>query len=162
MVGLEPVCLRAAEQPSYKSSSTLPRQLQLSVPCNQGHMGVEANKIYFQLQCLHVLPSCVMETPRSILRALQKGQWLTSPDLKDPYFHIVIHPANRHSLRFCQNGIAWQFTVLSCGPSISPRVFTKILKPVHVLACANNTHLHGVKLHICNCTTQRIIIIELI
>ena len=91
---------------------------------------------------LNVLPSCVMETPRSILGALQKGQWLTSLDPKDTYFHLVIHPANRHSLRFYKNGTAWQFTVLSCGLSISPRVFTKILKPV--LACANNTHLHGV------------------
>ena len=46
VVGLEPVCLRAAEQRSYKSISTLPRQLQLSVPCNQGNRGVEADNIY--------------------------------------------------------------------------------------------------------------------
>ena len=107
---------------------------------------MEANKRYFQSKCLHVPPSCVMETPRSILGALQKGQWLTSLDLKDPYVHIGIHQANRHSLRFCQNGTAWQFTVLSCGLSISWRVSTKILRPV--LACAKNTHLHVVKLHI--------------
>ena len=87
------------------------------------------------------------------------GQWLTSLDLKDPCFYLGTHPANRHSIRFCQNGTAWQFTVLSCGLSISPRVFTKILKPV--LACAKNIHLHEVKLHICNWATHRIIIIEL-
>ena len=74
VVGLEPVCLRAAEQRSYTSSPTLARQLQLSVPCNQVNRGVDADtKIYFQPQCLHVLPSCVMETPRSILGAIQKG-----------------------------------------------------------------------------------------
>ena len=139
--GLEPVCLKAAEQRSHKSSSTRTRQLQLSVLCNQVNRGVEADKRSFQPQCLHVLPSCVMETPRSILGAIQKGQWLTSLDLKDPYFHIIIHPANGNSLRFCQNGTTWQFTVLSYGLLISPRVFTKILKPV--LACAKNTHLHG-------------------
>ena len=33
-------------------------------------------------------PSFTMETPRSILGALQQGQWLTSLDLKDAYFHI--------------------------------------------------------------------------
>ena len=95
------------------------------------------------------MPSCTAAlrygTPRSILGALQKGQWLTSLYLKDPYCHIRIHPANRHSLHFCQSGTACQFTVLSWGLSISPSVFTKILKPV--LACAKNNHLHGVKLH---------------
>ena len=86
-------------------------------------------------------PSFTMETPRSILRALQQGQWLTSLDLKDAYFHIGIHPADRRYLRFCHNDTAWQFTVLPFGLSTSPRVFTKILKPVLAYA-----HLHRVKL----------------
>ena len=77
MVRLEPVCLRAAEQRSYKASSTLPRQLQLSVPCNQGNMGVEAVKRSFHPQCLHVLPSSVMETSRSIL-------WASGPVVNIP------------------------------------------------------------------------------
>ena len=76
------------------------------------------------------------------LRALQQGQWLTSLDLKDAYFHIGIHPADRRYLRFCHNGTSWQFTVLPFGLSTSPRVFTKILKPVLAYA-----HLHRVKLH---------------
>ena len=49
-----------------------------------------------------------METPRSIFGALQQGQWLTSLDLKDAYFHIGINPADRRYLRFCHNGTAWQ------------------------------------------------------
>ena len=83
-----------------------------------------------------------METPRSILGALQQGQWLTSLDLKDAYFHIGINPADRRYLRFCHNGTAWQFTVLPFGLSTSPRLFTKILKPVLAYA-----HLHRVILH---------------
>ena len=51
-------------------------------------------------------PSFTMETPRSILRALQQGQWLTSLDLKDAYFHIGIDPADRRYLRFCHNNTA--------------------------------------------------------
>ena len=47
--------------------------------------------------------------------ALQQGQWLTSLDLKDAYFHIGIHPADRRYLRFCHNGTSWQFTVLPFG-----------------------------------------------
>ena len=49
---------------------------------------------------------------------------------------------DRGYLRFCHNGTAWQFTVLPFGLSTSPRVFTKILKPVLAYA-----HLHRVKLH---------------
>ena len=87
-------------------------------------------------------PSFTMETPRSILRALHQGQWLTSLDLKDAYFYIGIHPADRRYLRFCHNGTSWQFTVLPFGLSTSLRVFTKILKPVLAYA-----HLHRVRLH---------------
>ena len=74
--------------------------------------------------------------------ALQQGQWLTSLDLKDAFFHRGINPADRRYLRFCHNGTTWQFTVLPCRLSTSPRVFAKILKPVLAY-----THLHRVKLH---------------
>ena len=33
-------------------------------------------------------------TPRSITETLQKGQWLTSLDMNDTYFHIGINPAD--------------------------------------------------------------------
>ena len=73
-------------------------------------------------------PSFTMETPRSILGALQQGQWLTSLDLKDAtYASVTTAPLG--SLQYCHSCL-----------STSPRVFTKILKPV--LA-----HLHRVKLH---------------
>ena len=87
-------------------------------------------------------PSFTMEMPRSILGALQQGQWLTSLDLNDAFFHRGINPADRRYLRFCHNGTIWQFTVLPCGLSTNPRVFTKILKPVLAYA-----HLHRVKFH---------------
>ena len=87
-------------------------------------------------------PTFKMETPRSILRALREGQWLTSLDLKDAYFHIKIHPGSRHYMRFCHEGTVWQFRALPFGLSTSPRVFTKVLTPVLAFA-----HLHGVKLH---------------
>ena len=49
-----------------------------------------------------------METNGSLLKALQKGQWLTILDLKDAYFHIPIHPSYRQYLRFCHEGVVWQ------------------------------------------------------
>ena len=87
-------------------------------------------------------PSFKMETPKSIIQALQKGQWMTSLDMKDAYFHIPIHPLFRRYLRFCHHGKVWQFKALPFGLSTSPRIFTKILMPVLAYA-----HVHGVKLH---------------
>lgn len=37
---------------------------------------------------------------QEILPLLQKGDFMTSVDLKDAYFHIPIHPAHRKYLRF--------------------------------------------------------------
>ena len=87
-------------------------------------------------------PSFVMETPRSILRALSQGQWLISVDLKDAYFHVGIRPTSRPFLWFCHNGQVWQFISLPFGLSTRPRVFTKVLKLVLAYA-----HLHWVRLH---------------
>ena len=62
-------------------------------------------------------PKFKMETPATILRAVQIGQWLTSLDMKDAYFHIPIHPEHRRYLRFCHNGRTWQFKALPFGLS---------------------------------------------
>ena len=120
-----------------------PRLLQPLVPCHQGNMGMEADHRSILPQCLRALPPVSLwRMPRSILGALQQGQWLTFLDLKDAFFHRGINPADRRYLRFCHNGTTWQFTVLPCVLSTSPRVFTKILEPVLAY-----THLHRVKLH---------------
>ena len=39
-----------------------------------------------------------METPQSVLAAMQVGQWDLSVDLKDAYFHIAVHPHDRKYL----------------------------------------------------------------
>ena len=138
----EPVSARAAEQGSDRASSALPgfysRLFLVRKATGEWRPIIDLSSLNVFVHC----PSFTMETPRSILRALQQGQWLTSLDLKDAYFHIGIHPADRRYLRFCHNGTSWQFTVLPFGLSTSPRVFTKILKPVLAYA-----HLHRVKLH---------------
>ena len=41
-----------------------------------------------------------METPLLIREAIRPGDWATSVDLKDAYFHILIHKAHRKYLRF--------------------------------------------------------------
>ena len=55
---------------------------------------IDLSSLNVNVHCL----SFTMETPRSILGALQQGQWLTSLDLKDAYFYIGINPADRRYL----------------------------------------------------------------
>ena len=53
-----------------------------------------------------------METNQSILRAIQRGDWIVSIDLKDAYLWIPVHPDSRQSLRFVAFGIPYQFKAL--------------------------------------------------
>lgn len=71
-----------------------------------------------------------METPRSILSVLSRGEWLASLDLRDAYFHVPILPAHRPFLRFAFGKKVYQFRVLPFGLSTAPRVFTKMLAPI--------------------------------
>ena len=79
-----------------------------------------------------------METPRSSSGPLSRGQWLTSLDLKDAYFHIGSTQqtdavlSQRHLLAVLSTVIR----VVNQSKSIS-----KILKPVLAIA-----HLHRVKI----------------
>lgn len=66
-----------------------------------------------------------MLTTAGVLEAIREGEWFTSIDLKDAYFHVPIFPGHRRFLRFAYRGRHWQFKVLPFGLSLSPRVFTR-------------------------------------
>ena len=66
---------------------------------------IDLSALNTHIQC----PSFKMETNGSLLKALQKGQSITILDLKDAYFHILIHPSYRQYLRFWHEGMVWQF-----------------------------------------------------
>ncbi|KAL0203474.1 hypothetical protein M9458_001492, partial [Cirrhinus mrigala] len=55
------------------------------------------------------------------------GDWICSLDLKDAYFHIQIAPHHRRFLRFAFEGVAYQYTDLPFGLSLTPRTFTKCI-----------------------------------
>ena len=69
-----------------------------------------------------------MLTNNMLLASITHGDWLTSIDLKDAYFHVGIHPHHRKYLRFFFQGTAYQFRVLPFGYSLAPRTFTLILQ----------------------------------
>ena len=84
-----------------------------------------------------------METPASIAAAMRPGDWATSIDLKDAYFHILIAPSSRKYLRFVVNGTVYQFRALPFGLAPAPQVFTKVMGAV-----VNYAHRRGIRLHI--------------
>ena len=82
-----------------------------------------------------------MESTRSVLAAIQEGDWLTTVDMKDAYFHVPIHPTSRRFLRFVFAGQVYQFRALCFGLSTAPKVFTRVLAPL-----AKMVHLAGFRI----------------
>ena len=69
-----------------------------------------------------------MLTAKSLTRSIRLGDWFTSIDLKDAYFHIPIYPPHRKFLRFGFQGKVYEYTVLPFGMSLSPRVFVRCVE----------------------------------
>lgn len=69
-----------------------------------------------------------MLTHSALIRLIRPGDWFTSIDLKDAYFHISIYPPHRKYLRFLFQGVAYEYKVLPFGLSLSPRVFVKCIQ----------------------------------
>ena len=70
-----------------------------------------------------------LEDLRSLTHLLSPDCFMRTIDLQDAFFMISIHKTSRKYLRFCYNGITYQFTCLPFGLCTAPYVFTKIMKP---------------------------------
>lgn len=71
-----------------------------------------------------------MDTMTKVLKLVEKGDWSITLDLSDAYFHIKIYKPHRMFLRFSFQGKEYQFRVLNFGPTVAPRVFTKVTSVV--------------------------------
>ncbi|KAK7097025.1 hypothetical protein V1264_004064 [Littorina saxatilis] len=69
-----------------------------------------------------------METPASVRDALRPGDWVTSIDLTDAYFHILMHPSDRKWLRFRWGERVFQLKALPFGLSLAPWIFTMVVR----------------------------------
>ena len=83
-----------------------------------------------------------METPETIRTSLQKGEWVTSIDFKDAYFHIPIQERSRKYPRFYIQGRTYQFKALLFGLSTAPMEFTIIAKEVKLMAIHKGIRIH--------------------
>ena len=82
-----------------------------------------------------------METLRSIIQALHVGEWGSTLDLRDAYLQIPMFPPHRKYLRFCVQGVHYQFRAMPFGITVAPRVFTKLMAAV-------GGHLRSQQIHI--------------
>jgi hypothetical protein len=89
-----------------------------------------------------VIPRFRMESALTIMKSLEKGNWVFSVDIKDAYLHVPIHPKYQKYLHLALLGKVYKFTVLPFGVATAPYVFTRI-----VGAMADVIHLRGVKFH---------------
>ena len=83
-----------------------------------------------------------METPETFRLSLQQGEWVTSLDFSDAYFHIPINPRSRKYLRFHLHGQTFQFTALPFGLATAPLEFTKVVKEVKLMAQSRGIRIH--------------------
>ena len=83
-----------------------------------------------------------METPETIRTSLQTGEWITSIDFKDAYFHIPINNLSRKYMRFHIQGETYHFKALPFGLSTAPMEFTIVAKEVKLLAMKQGIRIH--------------------
>ena len=82
------------------------------------------------------------ETPETIRTSLQTGEWVTSIDFKDAYFHIPIHSQSRKYMRFPLQGRSYQFKALPFSLSTAPMEFTVVAKEVKLMALQRGIRIH--------------------
>ena len=83
-----------------------------------------------------------METPETIRTSLQQGEWVTSVDFKDAYFHIPIQEQSRKYLRFHVQGRPYQFKALPFGLCTAAMEFTVLAKEVKLMAIHRGIRIH--------------------
>lgn len=71
-----------------------------------------------------------MDTLKSAIPLMKQDCWFASIDLKDAFYSIPVAHEDRKYLRFLWDEKLFHFTCLPMGLTTSPRVFTKVMKPV--------------------------------
>ena len=83
-----------------------------------------------------------METPETIRTSIQQGEWVTSIDFKDAYFHIPIQEQSIKYLRFHLRGRTYQFRALPFGLSTAAMEFTVVAKEVKLMVIHKGVRIH--------------------
>ena len=111
------------------SSTIIPGLLQQVVFGPKDQPQVEAHLDLSQLKSFLAPATFKMETPETIRLSLQQGEWVTSLDFSNAYFHISISQT-------------FQFNALPFDLLTAPLEFTKVVKEVKLMAQARGIRIH--------------------
>ena len=92
-----------------------------------------SSRVIFNLKGLNEFVSYhhfKMDTLETAIKLMRPGCFMTSIDLKDAYYSIPVAPECHKYLKFVWKETLYCFTCLPKGLTSSPRLFTKVLKPV--------------------------------
>lgn len=92
-----------------------------------------SHRFIFNLKALNesaVYHHFKLDTLEATLPLVTSGCYMTSLDLKDAYYSVPIAPEHQKFLKFIWKGVLYQYLCLPMGLTSSPRLFTKLLKPV--------------------------------
>ena len=116
--------------------------LQSTISSPKAQQQMEANTGPKQPKLFLKVEKFKMETPETIRTSLQQGEWVTSVDFKDAYFHIPIQEQSRKYLRFLVQGRTYQFKAMPFGLSTAPMEFTVLAKEVKLMAIHRGIRAH--------------------
>ena len=71
-----------------------------------------------------------MESLNNAINLMTQDCFFASIDLKDAYFSVSIDEDSRKFFRFRFQGVLYEFKGLPQGYKHSPRIFTKLCKPI--------------------------------
>ena len=71
-----------------------------------------------------------METLKTAIILVSRNCYFASIDLQDAYYSCKVSDNDRKYLRFIWRDTKYQYTCLEMGLASSPRIFTKLMKPV--------------------------------
>ena len=83
-----------------------------------------------------------METPELIRSSFVKGEWVTSIDLKDAYFHVPVAFKFRKYMRFMIDDKIYEFLSMPFGLSTAPKIFTNIVVKFKKIAMTRGFNLN--------------------
>ena len=102
-----------------------------------------SHRVIFNLKALNASVTYYhfkMDTLETAIRLMTPGCFMTSIDLKHDYYLVPMALEHQKYLKFVWRDQLYAFTCLPMGLTSSPRIFTKILKPVFATLRAKFGH----------------------
>lgn len=89
-----------------------------------------------------IVPHFQMESAKTIWESLQQGEWTTSINLSDAYYHLRIKPRLRKNFNFLFRGVVYRNLVMPFGLPSAPSELNEVGKVLKALAISLNLRLN--------------------